>query len=335
MSFIVPGQGKRNEEVGRSEAGAPPFVPGATDLPAFEEPPEVAVAGWPEELQQVVQDDFRRTSALASYRWKTADTALQDVVRGLDDLLDLVAERIEAGEPKRSRRQTKKATQGTAAAALLAELPFADVADLLGIPADEIDDILVLATRRSRADRRTALRAIKQLRAQLQHIEITKDHSRLSRLFSFIVRLFLVLGTAVGSQSVSELVAGDPQLDAMIQTGVGALVAFALERSTAALRDAWHEREPATVAAEAHKGVLKALADAAPADDNERMVWAFRILVCSARAWVACFQLEWTFTDKLEYWQVLDEIPEAIRTDSADTLRTLHQRLEALTPPKP
>lgn len=292
----------------------------------------MAVAGWPEDLQQVVQDDLRRTSALASYRWKTADTALQDVVRGLDDLLDLVAERIQAGEPKRSRRPTRKSTQGTAATALLAELPFADVADLLGIPADEIDDILELVTRRSRADRRTALRAIKQLRAQLQHIEITKDHSRLSRLFSFIVRLFLVLGTAVGSQSVSELVAGDPQLDAMIQTGIGALVAFALERSTAALRDAWHEREPATVAAQAHKGLLTALADAAPTADIERTVWAFRILVCSARAWVACFQVEWTFAEKLEYWQLLDEIPEAIRTDSVDTV---HQRLQALTPPKP
>lgn len=349
MSFIVPGQGKKNEEVIGTRAGAKPLTPESTASTPIEEPPVVEVAGWPPALQKVVQDDFRRTSALAGYRWKTADAALVDVVRGLDDLLDLAAARIRDGEPRRSRRPTRKASGATAAAKLLAELPFDEVADLLGIPADEIDQAIDLAgnpVRRSRADRRTAERAIKQLRIQLQQVEITRDHSRLSRLISVIVRLVLVLGTAVGPQSAAALVAGDEHLDAVIQTAVGALVAFALERTTAALQDAWQQRKPTTIAAQCHKDLLEALSDAealaAPADDRqggdgagkstEQTILAFRVLVRSARAWVACFQLDWTFAEKLEYWQALDELPNAIRTRSAGDLQSLHHRLEALTP---
>jgi hypothetical protein len=340
VSFIVPGQGKKNEEVIGTRAGAKPLTPESTAPAPVEEPPVVEFAGWPPELQKVVEDDFRRTSALAGYRWKTADAALVDVVRGLDDLLDLAAARIREGEPRRSLRPTRKASAATAAAKLLAELPFAEVADLLGIPADEIDQAIDGAgrsVRGSRADRRTAERAIKQLRIQLQQVEITRDHSRLSRLINVIVRLVLVLGTAVGSQSAAALVTGDEHLDTAIQTAVGALVAFSLERTTAALRDAWQERKPATIAAQAHKDLLESLtaakALAEPTDDpNEHTVLAFRVLVRSARAWVACFQLDWTFTEKLDYWQALDELPDALRTRSADDLQAIHHRLEALSP---
>jgi hypothetical protein len=331
VSFIVPGQGKKNEDVIGTRAGAKPLVPDSTSAAPMEEPPVVAFAGWPPALQKVVQDDFRRTSALASYRWKTADAALVDIVRGLDDLLDLAADSIRDGEPWRSRRQPRKAAAADAAAKLLTELPFAEVADLLGIPADEIETAIDLAgrpVRRSRADRRTALRAIKQLRIQLQQVEITRDHTRLNRLISFIVRLSLVLATAVGSQSAAALVAGDEHLDAVIQTAVAALAAFALERTTAALRDAWHEHKPETIAAQAHQDLLDALA----ADATEDTVMAFRVLVHSARAWVACFQLDWTFAQKLEYWQALDEIPDAL---SAKDLQALHHRLQELTPPQP
>ena len=332
MSFIVPGQGKKNEEVKGTRAGAKPLAPESTASAPVEEPPVVEFDGWPPELQQVVEDDFRRTSALAGYRWKAADDALVAVVRGLDDLLDLAAGWIQADEPRRSR----KSAAGTAASTPLAE-PFDEAADLLGIPADEVGeavDLLGRPVRRSRADRRTALRAIKQLRVQLQQIEITSDHSRLSPLLGFIVRVVLVLGTAVGPQSGSALVTGEEHPDTVIQPAVGALVAFALERRTAALEDAWHERKPATVAAQTHKDLLDASADAdalaGPADD-ELTVLAFRVLVRSARAWVACFQLDGTFAEKLQYWQVLDEITAAIRDRSADDLRTLHRRLEAST----
>ena len=205
------------------------------------------------------------------------------------------------------------------------------MADLLGIPADELDGAIDDAgrpVRRSRADRRTAQRAIKQLRIQLQQVEVTMDHTRLTPLTGFIVRLVLALGTAVDSQSASQLATGDEHLDTLIPPAVGALAAFALERKTAALADAWHEHEPATLAAQTHKDLLESLTEAKPTIDTAA---AFRLLVRSARAWVACFQLDRPATDKLQYWQALDELPDAIRDDS---LQALRDRLEALAPPR-
>ncbi len=325
MSFIVPGQGKKNEEVIGTRAGAKPLTPESTTPAPVEEPPVVEFAEWPAALQKVVQDDFRRTSALAGYRWKAADAALVDLVRGLDDLLDLAADRIQDTEPGRSGRQTRKASPPTV------EVSFDEVADLLGIPADELDGAIDDAgrpVRRSRADRRTAQRAIKQLRIQLQQVEVTMDHTRLTPLTGFIVRLVLALGTAVDSQSASQLATGDEHLDTLIPPAVGALAAFALERKTAALADAWHEHEPATLAVQTHKDLLESLTEAKPTIDTAA---AFRLLVRSARAWVACFQLDRPATDKLQYWQALDELPDAIRDDS---LQALRDRLEALAPPR-
>jgi hypothetical protein len=325
VSFIVPGQGKKNEEVIGTRAGAKPLTPESTALAPVEEPPAVEFAGWPPELQKLVEDDFRRTGALAGYRWKTADAALVDVVRGLDDLLDLTADRIQDTEPQRSGRQTRKASPPTA------DVSFDEVADLLGIPADELNGAIDAAgrpVRRSRADRRTAQRAIKQLRIQLQQVEVTMDHTRLTPLTGFIVRVVLALGTVVGSQSASELFAGDEHLDTLIPPAVGALAAFALERKTAALADAWNEHNPAALAAQTRKDLLRSLSEAKPTDDTAA---TFGLLVHSARAWVACFQLDWPATDKLQYWQALDDLPDAIRDDS---LQALRDRLEALAPPR-
>lgn len=325
MSFIVPGQGKKNEEVVGTRAGAKPLTPESTASAPVEEPPVVEIAGWPSELREVVEADFRRTSALAGYRWKSADEALVDVVRGLDDLLDLAAARIQDTEPQRSGRQTRKASAPTA------EVSFDEVADLLGIPADELDgaiDDTGRPIRRSRADRRTAQRAIKQLRIQLQQVEVTMDHTRLTPLTGFIVRLVLALGTAVDSQSASELATGDEHLDTLIPPAVGALAAFALERKTAALADAWHEHEPATLAAQTHQDLLESLTEAEPTSDTAA---TFTLLVRSARAWVACFQLDRPATEKLEYWQALDDLPNAIRDNS---LQPLHDHLNTLAPPR-
>ena len=325
MSFIVPGQGKKSEEVIGTRAGAKPLTPESTTPAPVEEPPVVEFAGWPPALQKVVQDDFRRTSALAGYRWKTADAALVDVVRGLDDLLDLAVDRIQDTEPGRSGRQTRKASPPTA------EVSFDEVADLLGIPADELDGAIDDAgrpVRRSRADRRTAQRAIKQLRIQLQQVEVTMDHTRLTPLTGFIVRLVLALGTAVDSQSASQLATGDEHLDTLIPSAVGALAAFALERKTAALADAWPDHERAALAAQTHKDLLESLSGAGPTNDTAA---TFRLLVRSARAWVACFQLDRPATEKLEYWQALDDLPDAIRDDA---LQPLHDRLETLARPR-
>jgi hypothetical protein len=182
----------------------------------------------------VVEDDFRRTTALATYRWKGADDALTDVVRGLDDLLDLVIEAIDEPSPKPESAS--------------ADLPFDEVADLLGIPADELDKVLKngIPVRRARADRRTASRAVKQLRAELDQLETTMDHTRLTPLLDFIVRVTLVL----------ELITTDDDPDPAIHPAVIALITFALERKTAALPDTWLARNPATTTAETHQNLI-------------------------------------------------------------------------------
>jgi hypothetical protein len=320
VSFIVPGQGQKKDEVAATHTGAKPLAPESAEPAPIEELPELEFDGCPEELQQVVQNELRRTSAFAGYRWKMADDALVAVVRRLDDLLDLVAEQIEDLEPQKSRKSTPETS----------ELPFDEVADLLGIPSDEVSEAIVdgRPVRRYRADRKTALRAIKQLRVQLEQIETTMDHSRLSRMTSSIVRPALILGTAVGRQSATAL-ADDDTLVPAIQPPVAALVAFALERSTAPLPDTWHDRKPATNAADSHQALLDAL-DARPED---RAAAAFQLLVRSTRAWTACFLQDRPATDKVNYWQALDELPEAIRTNSAEAYQSLHKTLETLTPP--
>ncbi|MGW6279506.1 hypothetical protein [Kribbella sp. NPDC055071] len=292
MSFIVPGQGQKKEEAVGTQTGAKPLVPDVIDVPSVEEPPTVEFDSWPEELETVVADDFRRTTALAAYRWKGADDALSDVVRGLDDLLDLAIEEIEATSPKPT-----PAADG---------LPFDELADLLGIPADDLDKVLKngIPVRRSRADRRTAARAVKQLRAQLEQIETTMDHQRLTPLLGFILRITLAL----------DLITTDEDPDPAIDPAVVALVTFALERKTAALPDTWQNHNPTAV----HQALLEVLTD----DTDE-----FTILVHSARAWSATFHQPWPPTQKLAYWQLLDDLPEAIETSS---LQPLRDRLEAL-----
>jgi hypothetical protein len=291
VSFIVPGQGQKKEEAVGTHTGAKPLVPDTIDVPSVEEPPAVEFEDWSEELEAVVEADFRRTSALASYRWKGADDALSDVVRGLDDLLDLAIEEIDAPSPKPTPATSH---------------PFDEVADLLGIPADELDKVLKngVPVRRPRADRRTAARAVKQLRAQLEQIETTMDHQRLTPLLGFILRVTVAL----------DLISADEEPDPAIQPMVVALAAFALERKTAALPDSWQDHTAAAV----HNDLLEILVDG-----NEE----FPILVRSARAWAAIFPLDWSATKKLEYWQLLAEIPEAIGTSS---LQELRDRLEAL-----
>ncbi|WP_433160911.1 hypothetical protein [Kribbella sp. CA-247076] len=173
MSSIVPGpQKKLEEEISAARSGAKPLSAGDLNPSAPKQEQLAGLDDWPPDVRAVVEADYDRVTALATNRRKTADLALPAVVSGLDVLLDQLAERIQADRPRRLRKSTTPA-----------DVPLDDVAELLGIPADE------LTPTPGRAEHRTAVRTIKQLRAQLKE---SPDHSRLTRLVTFVVRLALV-----------------------------------------------------------------------------------------------------------------------------------------------
>jgi hypothetical protein len=198
VSSIVPGpQKKIEEEITAARSGAKPLDARDLNPSAPRQEQLVGLDDWPPAVRTLVEAEHERVTALASGRRKTADLALPEVVRGLDELLDLIAERLQADKPRLLRKPTAAA------------VPLDDVAELLGIPSDE------LATTPGRGERRTALRTIKQLRGQLKELD---DHSKLTRLVTFVVRLALVI------DSVPE--------------SAGALAPIALDRYTEAMPDA-------------------------------------------------------------------------------------------------
>ncbi|MFI7063392.1 hypothetical protein ACIBL3_20585 [Kribbella sp. NPDC050124] len=174
MSSIVPGpQKKIEEEIAAALAGGKPLSTGDLNTSAAPKEELVGLDDWPQSLRTTVEADHARVTALAGNRRKTADLALPAVVRGLDELLNQIADRLQADKPGLLRKPTSPAP----------EVPLSDLAELLGIPTDEL-------TPPGRSEHRTALRTIKQLRTQLKDLE---DHSRLTRLVTFTVRLALVL----------------------------------------------------------------------------------------------------------------------------------------------
>ena len=180
MSSIVPGpQKKLEQEIDAARSGAKPLQAGDLNASA---PPQEELTGlddWPDTLRATVEAEHDRITALATNRRRTADGVLPRVVQRLDELLDQLADRLQADKP---RRFGKSASSDDAA--------LDDIAELLGIPSDEVP------TSTGRGEHRVALRTIKQLRSQLKELETTKEHSKLTRLVTFVVRLAVVTDSA-------------------------------------------------------------------------------------------------------------------------------------------
>jgi hypothetical protein len=181
VSSIVPGpQKKLEEEITAARSGAKPLSSGDLNTSAPQHARLTGLDDWPDALRDVVESEYERVSALAANRRRTADHAVTDVVSGLGELLDLVEDRLQADKPRLLRKST--APSG--------DLPLDEVAELLGIPTDEVGPTP------GRGERRTALRTIKELRSQLKELETSHDHSKLTRLVTFVVRLALVVDGA-------------------------------------------------------------------------------------------------------------------------------------------
>ena len=176
MSSIVPGpQKKIDEKIDAARAGAKPLGAGDLNTSAPRQEELSGLDDFPESIRTAIEAEHTRITALDTNRRRTADGAVGVLVASLDTLLAEISDHL--GKP----RLFGKPTAGTA--------PSTETAALLGIPADE------LATP-SRGDHRTALRTIKQLRSQLKDLETTPDHSRLTRLSTFTIRLAVVVEAA-------------------------------------------------------------------------------------------------------------------------------------------
>jgi hypothetical protein len=181
VSSIVPGpQKKIGEEIDAARSGAKPLDRSALSPSAPRQEALTGLDTWPETLRAAVEAEYARVTALDSNRRKTADLAVPDVVRGLDTLLAEIADRLQSDKPRLFGKQ-----------APAADAP-ADIAELLGIPSDEL-------VPPGRGEYRTALRTIKQLRSQLKELAETPDHSRLTRLSTFVIRLAVAADAAPDS----------------------------------------------------------------------------------------------------------------------------------------
>lgn len=185
MSSIVPGPKKKLEEdITAARAGEKPLDASALNPSAPRREELTGLDDWPETLRATIEAEHARVRALETNRRRTADHAVPELVRSLDQLLEDIAERLQADKPRLFGKSAPTE-------------PSADLAELLGIPSDEIDPAP------GRGDHRTALRTVKQLRSQLKDLEATPDHSRLTRLTTFVVRLALVLDAAPEAVSLA------------------------------------------------------------------------------------------------------------------------------------
>ncbi|MFF0343933.1 hypothetical protein [Kribbella sp. NPDC004875] len=192
MSSIVPGPKQKLEQditaarVGGKGLDARDLSPSA--------PPQEDLQGlddWPETLRATVEAEHARVTALASNRRKTADGIVPEEVRGLDGLLDQVAGRLHAEKPPLFGKPSASQSDD-----------LDDLAERLGIP----DDALTVP---GRGEHRTALRTIKQLRSQLKELETANDHSKLTRVATFVVRLALITECAPASTATLAPIALD------------------------------------------------------------------------------------------------------------------------------
>ncbi|HET6737964.1 MAG TPA: hypothetical protein VFH76_03490 [Kribbella sp.] len=181
MSSIVPGPKKKLEEdITAARVGGKPLDAGDLNASAPRQEKLTGLEDWPESLRTAIEAEHVRVAALDTNRRKTADRAVANVTDSLDVLLAEIADRL--GKPRLFGKSSPAAEPAPEA--------IAQTAELLGVPADDLD------TPAGRGDHRTALRTLKQLRAQLKDLESTPDHDRLTRVSTFTINLAVALDAA-------------------------------------------------------------------------------------------------------------------------------------------
>ncbi|WP_427890015.1 hypothetical protein ACQHIV_41065 [Kribbella sp. GL6] len=170
MSSIVPGPKKKlEEEITAARSGAKPLDASALSPSAPRQEQLTGLDVFPDSVRTAIEAEHTRLTALDTNRRKTADRAVPAVVEALDALLAEIGDRL--GKPRLFGKLTAVAE------------PSAEAFELLGIPSDSVDS----------GSHRTAVRTLKQLRAQLKDLSGTPDHDRLTRISTLTIRLAVVL----------------------------------------------------------------------------------------------------------------------------------------------
>lgn len=297
---------------------------------------EASAGQSPPDITRVFLHEQKRVAARRAGDDRLADRALSVVVDELLGLLDITAAHLREAARGGTRQRVRQAVPQVVARAGIAGLPLGEVADLLGLPHDEVDVTLDLLKRQgglSPAQRQQALSAIDELRARLSEAADTKDHSLVDRLIGFIVRIAALVALAVAAAPLGAMAVGDPVVNEMVKAGVIALVALALQSVADIVLAKREERRPERLA---HDALLRELPVAEslnhePAYRGEHAVVRMALLVRCCAARVAMISLDWD--DSLLYWQLLDEITIAVNHPHPNTFSRLHRRLRALAPP--
>ncbi|TDU88212.1 hypothetical protein EV138_1754 [Kribbella voronezhensis] len=345
MSFSRPGP-KRDDALsavvgGKGLESRPGLVvPDDSGTPLMGADAQTSSAG-PPGRERLLQHEQSRLAALSAGDKKLADHALRAVIGDLDALLASAAAELRAsGGGRRTKKQVKKAVPRLVAIDELGYLPLTDVADLLELSRADVDDVLASLAARgelSSADRDQALAQLANLRTKLQEIEVSRDHSLLTDLIAFIVKIALLVSIAVASTPLGALAVGDSVLAEAVKTGIIALVALALQQVVDGARERRAADDPYAVARRAREELLEELTLArnltkTPAYEGEHVILRFRLQVRCASARVSSLPLEWP--DKEQYWLILDQIALALDHDSPKSLILIRRKLEATPVPE-
>ncbi|WP_157979935.1 hypothetical protein [Kribbella monticola] len=322
MSFSRPGP-KRDDALSAVVGGKGLETrPGLAAPDPLVDDDELTDPATPPGRERLVQHEQTRSAALSAGDKKLADQALHAVIGDLDALLAAAATELRASASgRRTRKQVKKAVPQLIAIDERGYLPLTDVADLLELSRDDVDDVLASLAARGEFSRDQALAGLASLRTKLQEIETTRDHSLLSELITFVVKIALL----------SSVAASPTPLDEAVKTGILALVATALQRPVDRTR-----RDPYAEAQRAHENLLDELTLArnltkTPAYEGEHAILRFRLQVRCASARVSSLPLNWPA--KEQYWQTLDQIALALDHDSPKSLILIRRKLEATPVP--
>ncbi|MEU0092326.1 hypothetical protein [Kribbella sp. NPDC006257] len=320
MSFSRPGP-KRDDALsavvgGKGLDARDGLVLDDSDLAELDE--ETPGSAGPTALQRLLMHEKTRLAALGAGDKRVADEVVPEVISDLEMLLSSAASVVRASDGgRRTRKQVKKAAPRLAA---LDDLPLPDVAEFLGLKRSEVDGVLTSLV----VDRDQVLVHLEQLKLKVRELKTSRDHSMLSGLVGFVVKVFLLIAIPLDTE--------DPVLAETIRTAILALVAIALRQAVETVRDWFAEREPLAVAERAREDLLAELTLAksltkAPAHEGEHTVLRFRLHVRCAAARITSIPLDWP--EKPQYWQLLDQIALALDHDAPKTLVLIRRKLES------
>ncbi|MFT7839218.1 hypothetical protein Q5530_24000 [Saccharothrix sp. BKS2] len=293
-------------------------------------------AAAPPVLDLLLHHEEERASARAAGNSALADSALVNVVRDLDTLLDSTENHLRRAGRGLSRAQVRRVAPQLAA---MSALPLDDVAEFFGLPPHRVQDVLADLAQRGSLDpdvRARGLLQVQVLRDALHQVVVTRDHSLLDRLLAFVSRFVLLGVVALASAASGALAVDESVVKEVVKTAVVALVAAALQLGAEQVRSRRAEDARRVTARDAHEALLTELAIAGtlwqpPAYEGEHGVLRIRLAVRACVVRVATIPLDWP--EKWVYWDVLDDVNAALHAPSPDGLALQLRRLTALPPP--